>query len=320
MEKKEIVAFYNTENLFDTLKDAGKNDSEFLPNSPKHWTKDRYNTKINHISEVIYKLGRNDVPMLMGLAEVENKHVLFDLTRHERLKSNAEFVHFESDDSRGIDVALLYNKRKFQPYLEKKIPIRVSSEPNFSTRDILYVKGKADNDEMLHVFVNHWPSRREGFRHSRHRRISAAMRLKKEIAAIFEEEPQAKIIVMGDFNDDPNSVSFNDVLKPKKSTPIGDFDLLNLAYQPFKEGKGSSSSSKFGFSLFDQILISKKLTEESGYFTPYQSMIIFDHQFLKFYDKKQHRFFPNRTYKGIRYYGGYSDHYPVFFTLHKHTK
>ncbi len=311
--EKVTIGFYNLENFFDTKDEKGKDDEEFTPNSDKNWNLKRYQIKVNHIGEAISKMGKNRLPLLVGLAEVENKAVLNDLVESEKIGKVLDYVHFESDDRRGIDVALLYQKDRFFPLVEKPIKVEVFGEPHFATRDILYVKGKLKNDEKLHLFVNHWPSRREGALKTQHRRLAAAHAVRKEVKEILTRNRNAKIIIMGDFNDLPVNSSVSKILKGKKYRSVKFDEFFNLAYLPYSKKRGTHHSRE-GWSMFDQILISKALTAEKGLVTEDVTCTIVEDKSIMFYDKRYEMYRPNRTYRGDKYHGGYSDHLPIYFT------
>jgi predicted extracellular nuclease len=314
LNQKEIIAFYNLENFFDTKDDKGKNDSEYLPDSEKHWTQERYKRKKEHIAEVISSLKTGKLPLLTGLAEVENKDVLNYLIDDDLFRDRLDYIHFESGDHRGIDVALLYNKALFTPLISKPLKVEVSSEPHFQTRDILYVKGKLTNGEKLHVFVNHWPSRREGVEKSKHRRVAAAFTIKNEVQEILERNKMAKIVIMGDFNDYPSDTGLAKILKGKRKKSIRQNEFFNLAYKPYSEGKGTHYSYE-EWSMFDQILVSYAFIYGDGIITKDDAFSIFTDHMIMFFDKRDNMYKPNRTYRGDHYHGGYSDHLPVFFNI-----
>lgn len=206
------IAFYNTENLFDVFVDNKCNDNDFLPLSAKNWTKKRYDIKIQKLGSVISKIGfdaTNRPPVLVGVAEVENDSVLQDLVESDGLKDyNYGFVHYDSLDERGIDVALLYNKDEFRVENSKAFHIHIEEQSGKIdyTRDILLVNGYL-NGGKIHILVNHWPSRHEGRDGTEYKRVKAAAQLTEIISALKSDNDNAQIIVMGDFNDNPNSLS-----------------------------------------------------------------------------------------------------------------
>lgn len=304
------IAFYNTENLFDVYVDPKTMDSDFLPKSAKNWTKQRYERKIYKLGSVIAKIGfetSQKPPALIGLAEVENDAVLKDLIESDDLKDfNYGFIHYDSSDERGIDVALLYNKDEFSVESSKAIPIHIEE---FSgridyTRDVLLVTGYL-NSNKVHLLVNHWPSRHEGRDETDFKRIIAATKLTEVITSLKQEDMNAQIIVMGDFNDNPNSPS---ILNLKQNN-----NLINTMESIWSYNRGSVNHN-FTWILFDQILLTSNFLEEgAGPFT-FLKADIFDEKFLKQYDGK-YKGQPYRTYVGKKYQGGFSDHFPVYVQL-----
>ncbi len=310
--------FYNVENLFDTENDSIKNDDEFLPNGPKFWTKTKYYTKLNQIATTIASLGGWSPPEIVGLCEIENRKVLDDLCKKTGLKNlNYRVIHKESPDKRGIDVALLYQKDSFKPLTYKAIRVTFPFSPESTTRDILYVKGITKNKDTLHVFVNHWPSRWGGQLESEARRIQAAKTLRTELDSIFNINQNAKIIIMGDFNDYPENKSITEVLKANKNFEKPENSkLYNLS--AFIEQTQNIGSHKYegDWGILDQIIVSGALLNANrGLKSTKENAHIFYADFLltddeTFTGKKNFR-----TYLGYKYLGGYSDHLPVFLDL-----
>lgn len=215
-----IIAFYNLENFYDTIHNSLINDEDFTPNGVKHYTSDIYFDKVNKLATVLSMIGTDLTPVgpaLIGVAEIENDSVLSDLVHHPLLNQrHYRIIHYDSKDPRGIDVGLLYNPKFFIPEKAEKLFVKLpgNSKAAFYTRDILYVKGQLAG-EPVHIYVNHWPSRRGGEERSSPARETAAAVCKKHITTILEKEPNAKIILMGDLNDDPDSPSITDILKAK---------------------------------------------------------------------------------------------------------
>lgn len=304
------IAFYNIENLFDIKDDPKKHDSDFLPTSAKRWTLKRYQRKLLKIGTVISKIGDEDAqfaPVIVGLAEVENKKVLSDLVNSEHLKDeNYHFVHYDSQDERGIDVALLYkedvfkveNSETFSVYFEKELGVQDY------TRDILLVQGKL-NDENINIIINHWSSRREGVKETEYKRIAAAKVVNSIIGKIKLEDNDSKVIVMGDFNDNPNSNSID--LMEKES------EIFNPFKTVWSREKGSLSHN-FQWNLFDQILFSTNFFDRSNSALIFDKADVFNSKFLTQYDGK-YKGQPFRTFVGNKYKGGFSDHFPVFIQL-----
>ena len=304
------VAFYNVENLFDIKDDARTLDRDFTPKGKKKWGPYRYQLKIEKIGKAISRIGENHTqmpPALIGLAEVENSNVLNDLIHSDSLQYLPyQYIHFDSPDERGIDVALLYNTSFFEPLESRAIPVLVYDSKNTrdDTRDILYVKGKLNN-EIVHLYVNHWPSKRSGYDETRLKRIQIAKLIHQEIATIEEEDP--KIIIMGDFNDNPIDDSIQNHLVTK--------NFQNPMLTLYNQGMGASKF--YGkWMLFDQIILSRNFFSENKQEYTFKEAFIFDAAFLK-NPRGRHKNEPFRTYTGKYYQGGYSDHFPVYVLLEK---
>src|SRR5688572_18687768 len=216
--KLAIVGFYNLENLYDTVDNPIVNDEEFLPAGPIGYNTAVYTDKLTKLATVISQIGvekNPDGPALLGVSEIENDTVLRDLANHSLLKRNQyRYVHYDSRDVRGVDVGLFYNPKYFTVEQSDKLFVQLpgGSKDAYFTRDILWVKGKLDG-ETIHVYVNHWPSRSGGEQRSAPARAAAASVVKHHTDSIMEAEPEAKIIIMGDLNDDPVSPSIAGVLK-----------------------------------------------------------------------------------------------------------
>jgi predicted extracellular nuclease len=312
-EEKKIthtIAFYNLENLFDIYNDATKHDNDFLPGSEKRWTKKRYDRKIYKLGQVISKIGFEESekpPAIVGLAEVENKNVIQDLINSKDLENyNYDFVHYDSQDERGIDVALIYDKAFFSVEKSKTYSVYLEDEIGDQdyTRDILYVSGFL-HSEKLHCIVNHWPSRREGELLSNPKRIKAAEKVIEIINNIKQDDPNAKILVMGDFNDNPSNDSMK--LLSQKA------ELYNPMETMLSYSRGSLNHN-FKWNLFDQILFSTNLFETQKDKLKFDEANIFDEKFLTQY-KGKFKGQPFRTFAGKKYKGGYSDHFPVYVQL-----
>ena len=305
------VAFYNVENLFDTIDDPNTNDDKYTPRGERNWNYKRYYSKLKKISYVISQIGKkksSETPVLVGLAEVENTRVLDDLVNQKDLQNcGYRYVHFESNDERGIDTALLYRDRFFDPVSTDRMQFNFLDENgNFDhTRDVLLVSGFMD-DELVHIIVNHWPSRREGELESRPKRIKAADVVKEAVDKIRSKDPDAKIIIMGDFNDNPTSESVKDHLVTT--------DFFNPMLSMYQNGLGTLTFKK-EWHLFDQIILSNNFKSKD---TSHQFLgaEIFNKSWLTT-KKGKHKGAPFRTYIGPWYRGGFSDHFPVFVSLKK---
>ena len=322
--KIRTVAFYNLENLFDTINDTSKND-EASPIMELNTNRSKvYWDKIDKLAEVISQLGEEKAktgPAILGVSEIENKQVLEDLVNSERLKKmRYGIIHFDSPDKRGIDVALLYQQRYFKPvHYEAVNPNIFSENKKVYTRDILRVSGYLD-DELVHVIVNHWPSRRGGEAKSSPLREKAAYKVTQIIEKIREEDKNAKVMIMGDFNDDPMNKSFKDVLKTKsEEEDVKKGDIYNPYESMFAKGL-NTTAYRDNLSLFDQILFTSPLLNNKGRkdFSTYKMFKsgIFNKRFMV-QNKGRYKGYPFRSFSNGQYTGGYSDHYPVYIYLIK---
>ncbi len=328
-EKKyaiRTVAFYNLENLFDTINDVTKND-EASPIMALKTNRSRvYWDKIDKLASTIAQIGLEKAktsPAIIGVSEVENLNVLEDLVKSKHLvKKNYGIIHYDSPDKRGIDVALLYQKKYFKPiHHEVFNPNIYRNNRKVYTRDQLLVSGYLD-DELIHLIVNHWPSRSGGEKKSRPLREKAAYQNTKIIAQIREKDPNAKILTLGDFNDDPINTSLKKVLKTKRrKKEVGKNDIYNPYEDMFKRGF-NTLVYRDKINLFDQILISAPLLDKGAKdFSSYKMFkaMIFNKRFLS--DKKgKYKGYPFRSFSNGAYTGGYSDHYPVYLYLIKEKK
>ncbi|RYD57696.1 MAG: endonuclease/exonuclease/phosphatase [Sphingobacteriales bacterium] len=308
------IAFYNAENFFDPADDPEKEDDDFTPTGANKYTKEVYKQKLQNISIVITRMGKDLVPegaALIGLAEVENAKVLADLTAQPLIAAKGyKYILYNAYDPRGIDVALLYDPKVFHVIKSMPVAIRI---PQKATRDILYVHGVLYKD-TVHVLVNHWPSRRDGEQESRDDRRIAAETNRKFIDDLRRKQPNAKIILMGDLNDDPIDISVATVLKGNGSMPSL---LASELYNPWlalhKPATTGTLQYKRKWNLFDQILVSKPLTD-SRRGLRYHSAVIFNKEFLQ-QTSGRYKGSPYRSYRGTYWMNGYSDHYPVVMYL-----
>jgi len=316
---KYIIAFYNVENLFDIIDDPKTKDDEFTPFGYKKWTKKRYKKKLTDLSWVLSNLD-NDLPALIGLCEVENKKVVEDLASTKNLqKGKYKVIHEESIDTRGIDVALMYRSDLFEYISHKEIPVIViTKEEKFRQREILYVKGKfKGNNDIFHIFVNHWKSRRGGIEETEFKRLASAKELKKQTDKILSENKNANIIIMGDFNDEPENRSLNKILFATNNTKTPKHnELYNLLYNKSIKGKGTNSRNYKWFML-DNLIVSQSLIDGKDFYVENNEGNIFKNSKILYYNAKANFPVPNKTYGGKNYYGGYSDHLPVYFILKK---
>jgi predicted extracellular nuclease len=310
------VGFYNVENLFDTKDDPSKPDEEFTPEGANKWTDERYNTKLNQLGKVIQAMG---TPALLGFCEVENEQVLLDLAANSQLKSgNYGVAHRESNDFRGIDVALLYNKDVFQvaniENIVLEFPAEVTGGEEYTSRDLFHVAGKLKDKTTLHIFVNHFPSRRDGSKESEPKRLFVAGELRKEVEKVLAKDDNAQIIIMGDFNDETDNKSITEVLKAIPKNTDAPQELVNCFAGFDAEGKGSYNY-RGNWNMLDQIILSDNFYNTNGAWQ-FSNAVIFQEEWMMYNDPKN-GLTPSRTYGGTNYYGGFSDHLPVYVDLKK---
>lgn len=319
------IAFYNLENLFDTINDVSKND-ELSPIMELKFNRGKvYRDKIDKLAHVISQIGEEKTktsPAIIGVSEIENLNVLEDLVNSTHLKNkNYGIIHYDSPDKRGIDVALLYQKRYFRPVFHEVFnPNLYKDNRKIYTRDQLLVTGYLD-DELIHVIVNHWPSKRGGTA-SIPLREKAAYQNTKIIAQVREKNPDAKIFIVGDFNDDPIETSFKKVLKTKaKKRNLKEGDIYNPYEMMFKRGL-NTLVYRDKINLFDQILITSPLIDNGeNDFSTYKMFQahIFNKNFL-IQKTGKYKGYPLRSFSNGGYTGGYSDHLPVYMYVIKEKK
>jgi len=310
------VAFYNVENLFDTINQDGSRDGEFTPQSELKWNTEKYNKKIENTAKVLWSIDSLNPPAIIGLCEVENRLVLEDLVKNHYLRdAGYAIVHHESPDERGIDVAVLYRSGFFKIISDKKFVVNSPDNKRDHTRDLLYVKGVTANSDTLHLLVDHWASRLGGTEKSDKKRKFSARLVKKVTDSIFKTNQNPNIIFMGDLNDNPTDSSVAVSLKAKK--PVNkpnNNSLYNLALQPFQRGEGTLFYK--GWNLFDQIIVSGNILKNNkGLKINPKELQIFNPDWI-LYEKRNGSKVPNRTGSGKNYSGGYSDHLPVYINFH----
>lgn len=317
------IGFYNLENLFDIEDDTTIWDEEFLPDGARSWTQEKYDEKQANMAYVISQIGIDKAPQglsILGVAEIENRKVLEDLVAQESIKDrNYKIIHFDSKDGRGIDVALLYNPEHFTPESSQilDLPIMRDTVRRY-TRDILHVKGLLDGDEV-HFLVNHWPSRRGGADRTNPLRIKGAQICRKVIDSLQVLNPDVKVVVMGDLNDDPTNESVKGFLRGKgNQKEVGPKDMFNPMEDFYRRGQGSNAYRDV-WSLFDQMLFTPGFLDKEGEGYFYYRANIFNKKFLV-QSKGKYKGYPFRTYSFGSYQGGYSDHYPVYTYLLKAVK
>ena len=309
------VAFWNLENFFDPFVDSTKIYNEFTESGTQHWTKSRFYKKRNNIYKTILAISENEPIAVIGIAEIENQYVMNMIFNQTPLKKhNYRIIHYEGDDRRGIDVAMVYCIDKMQLVYSEPIKIRNPNNGKFRSRDVLYAKFSDRRGDTLHVFVNHWPSRYGGEMETIELRALAANTLKHKVDSLcFDKSHIPKIIIMGDFNDTPDDPSIRDVLGAKSKKETGKDDILvNLFTDGNELGFKGTLKHQFHWQIFDQIIVSRSVIEaKTGLKYKKNSALIFHADFLFQPDEANGGVKLFRTYIGPKYFGGYSDHLPV---------
>lgn len=307
------VAFYNLENLFDTLHDAGKIDHDFLPDGKYRWNGEKYVLKLKNMSRVLGELGRSRVPQgpaFIGVAEVENARVLGDLVRQTPI-SNYRFVHHEGPDKRGIDCALLYDPRQFTPVNTKLVPsVPYKGDTVHLTRGFLIVDGNMAGDRVC-VIVNHWPSRRA----PEEVRIHAGRQVKALKDSLLRLDKNMKLFIMGDLNDDPMDLSVRAIGVAKYPNEVKKLKMYNPWWAMLEDRGIGTLQYRGKWNLFDQILVSRSLMEaKSG--LRYDGCEVFRPDYL-IQQEGRYKGYPLRTFGGKLWLKGYSDHFPTIVYLEK---
>lgn len=315
------LAFYNVENLFDTEDDPLTMDEEFTPKGANNWTMERYRRKQENMASVLSKLAREYCPQgpaIIGLCEIENRKVLEDLTRQKQLQETPySIVHYDSPDRRGIDVGLLYNPKLFQVNNSKVIRYKLDEDPTYVTRDILLVSGSLAGEE-IHVLVNHWPSRYGGAKSSRLRE-HAAFLVRNAVDSLYERNAEAKIVIMGDFNDDPVDKSLRVVLAAKKKKEnVEEGELFNTMWPHYDRGIGSLGYQG-KWNLFDQMIVSYPLLKDDRSSLKFWKSEVYNRENLITQEGK-YKGYPFRTFSSGTFQNGYSDHFPVLLYLVKELR
>jgi hypothetical protein len=310
--------FYNVENLYDTRNDSLTNDEEFLPSGAKNWTYERFRRKIVRIYQTMVAIGEGDMPAVIGLGEIENREVLKNLIYDTPLnKSGYCFIHRESPDARGVDVALLYRPDIFQP--DSSAWLNVPLPGDETTREILMVKGRIWEKDSIYIYVNHWPSRYGGAGGSNAKRLAAASMLAVSVKQVLSVNPSSNIIIMGDFNDEPEDESLRTVNKILQNDGSVNLPLLiNLSEKTSLTDLDGTLKHQGSWSVFDQVIVSPALISgENGCRLVSEKSEIFKAGFLLEPDETYTGYKPFRTYSGPGYNNGSSDHLPVSIMIEK---
>jgi predicted extracellular nuclease len=309
-QDKIFIGFWNLENLFDTVDDpSNPGDDEYLPTAKSEWDENKFDKKIANLSKIIRSMNDGNGPDVLGVCEVENRYVMEELSNRYLKDMNFEIVHFDSKDPRGIDVGFFFKKNKFQLIHSEKIIVPLQG----NTRDILYTVLKFKKD-TLHIFVNHWPSRRSGQLESEPRRIKAATTLRNKVDSLFSKNKKSNIVIMGDFNDMPDNNSILVFLQAipfecDSLTPEYTYNLYNTAAKKYSQGIGSYFHQG-NFNMLDQIIISKGLLDKQELDYECDSFSVISNE-LNTTRSGKFKGAPFPTFGSGRYLGGYSDHFPV---------
>lgn len=335
------AAFYNFENLFDIYDDESTNDNEWTPTGAQHWTKEKYEQKLKNLSRVISEIGKpenSNAPTLLGCSEIENRGVLEDLIKQEKIAGyDYGIIHFDSPDQRGIDVALLYQKKYFRPTSYSNIPLliykkkpvleennnedlggvetTINTKNRIFTRDQLLITGFLD-DEEIHIIVNHWPSRSGGEKASSPFREVAGLLNRKIIDSLQQINPMAKVITMGDLNDGPFNKSVKIALGAKaKKTEVPEFGVYNPFEEMAEKGMGTIAF-RDSWDIFDQIIMTKSFIEPDFSSFKFWKAGIFNKPYL-IQTSGKYKGYPLRNTLAE---AGFSDHFPVYVYLIKEIK
>lgn len=339
--KIHTVAFYNFENLYDTVDDIFTNDDEWTPNGAQHWTTEKYQQKLKNLARVLSEIGtpeNSNAPTLIGGAEIENRGVLEDLIKEPKLQSlDLGIIHFDSPDKRGIDVALLYQKKYFRPTSYSNIPLIIykkeipqkeetevvddeieakkESKNRVFTRDQLLVSGFLENEE-IHIIVNHWPSKSGGEKATSLFREVAGKLNRKIIDSLQRINPQAKVLTMGDFNDGPFNKSIKVGLGAKSlKTEVAEFDVFNPFEELANKGLGTIAY-RDSWNIFDQIFMTASFVKTDFSTFNFWKAGIFNRPYL-IQNSGAYKGYPLRNTLSE---AGFSDHLPVYVYLIKEFK
>ncbi len=331
------VAFYNFENLFDTINNPNTNDDEWTPKGAQHWTSKKYRQKLQNLSRVVAEIGSSEntnAPTFIGCCEIENRGVLEDVIKEPKLIDKAYgIVHFDSPDKRGIDVALLYQKKYFRPTTYTNIPLQVyrkepPSESDFDgdseivpqtnrvfTRDQLLVTGFLEGEE-IHIIVNHWPSRAGGEKKTSPYREAAGALNRRIIDSLQRLNPNAKVITLGDLNDGPFNNSIKKALGAKaKKSEVPELGIFNPFEEMLKKGMGTIAF-RDSWDIFDQIMVTQSLIKNDFNGFQFWKAGIYNKSFL-IQTSGLYKGYPKR-HSATEI--GFSDHFPVYIYLIKEKK
>lgn len=310
-----VVVSYNVENLFDTVDTPGFKDEDFTPGGLKNWTYERYEKKLNDLSRVILSIPEKEMPAIIGLAEVENRKVLEDLAGNRGMRrAKYEIIHEDGKDPRGIECALLYRPDLFTYKSHRYIPVEDPVDPDYLYRGILHVTGNGPDGSILHLFMNHWKSRSGGSSETEKQRMFTAITLRKQLDILLSRESGFRVILLGDFNDEPTNRSITNGLSAsgkRRNINLGEhynlfYDLHNL------HGEGTYNF-KGRWNMLDQVIVSYNLLNQAkGLSTGFEGGSILKEEWMLYDNEQYGEKLPSATYGGPEYYGGPSDHLPVY--------
>ncbi len=324
-QKPHMVVFYNLENLFDTINDPDKLDDEFLPDGVKKWNSSKYYRKQSNIDKVFFDMAaiNREFPAVIGVSEIENRLVLEDLVSQPKMSlGNYRIVHYDSPDRRGVDCAFLYRPDVFKLEGSKAHKFEMPGMPNFRTRDLVTMWGTIEGEPFFFL-VSHWPSRLGGKEASDAKREAAASQCRRIADSVRMANPNTKVVIMGDLNDDATDKSITDVLGAKaKINKLSEGDLYSPYIELLKAGYGTLGY-RDSWNLFDNIIVSENLaTGSTG------SLKLVRAPKSKYYGnifsrpymmqrEGQYRNYPLRTFVSNNFQNGFSDHLPVFIYIGK---
>lgn len=307
------VAFYNMENLFDTIHDEGKNDYEYLPNGTNQWNTMKYKAKLKNMSEILSMLSTDKLPMgpaIIGVSEIENYRVLEDILKQPALADRGyQYVHYEGADQRGVDCAFFYNPKLFELTNSKLVPYVYINDTVHKTRGFLIASGNIAGEKM-HFIVNHWPSRAAAS--PARERAGEQVRAIKD--SLLREDSAAKIVIMGDMNDDPMDNSMLTLGAKKYRKEVGKGDFFNPWWETLEDKGVGTLLYRGKWNLFDQIVLSSALLKKKG--LKYDHNEVFIREYL-FQQDGKYKGSPLRTHGGKLWLNGYSDHLPTIIYLKK---
>ena len=311
--KNRSIVFYNVENLFDIHDDKGVSDFEFTPKSDKNWNEKKYTNKINAIANVLNNIP--STPILIGLTEVENRQVVEDLIHNTSLKEHSyRIIHQNSPDNRGIDVCLIYDSSFIKSLNSEFLRITFPWNNDIKTRDVLFFRCEI-NSERIWIVVNHWPSRRDGADATEDKRLHVASKVREKLEQIMSKFPEDKILIMGDFNDEPKNKSIERILKAKLDKNIREDEFYNLMADPNKNEEGTSTHMGEWLTI-DQIMVNRNFLQNKNDKTSIlnNKATIYTKEDVLYY-RPNGNCKPNQLYGGDHYLGGISDHLPVYVVL-----